>query len=563
MSRPFYFGGNMKENIKKIIAFLVATIILFVAMYSCGKVVNAEIPATQIVNSFNGTWSTYGFQYNMRNKYYIVQDATGIPTSTLADPNYFYTDDNVTFYKLTGTKLITEILNYGVGVIVDINILSTFLNGYFNAIKILDSSNSKYVQGGLYDSNDNFLGYCLNDITGCYYETITGDPEYTIPSDSVDNVKNYFDTQNITPDYVTFYPLSINYLTQDTYINYDSNTIDYIKNTVTNYNLCRQVFFIKNNNTYTTFFDSTNSGNVSSNKFVAYSDEIAFGICSRNDYWDNFFTSIKIKDNNLLASDMVINFKDNFTYGYNYFDVTCYDSNGTVDTNTYQVDISNKSISNLGYASTFRIGSSVSNLIVFPFNQEVTIYKNQNIKDNLDNQTYYPNYYFTDTYTNYDSNNDNSIQTLISITDNSTNNNNDIYSECNNSYYDYYDNGYYDNSSSTTNITNITNNYYGEYDPNPDPDPDPDPESPVLDEILRAILRFFNAIGDIIGTILASILNLIDSVLEALAGVMENLDGMSDFFSSLFAWLPDPVPQILGAGFGICLICGIIKFIRG
>ena len=44
---------------------------------------------------------------------------------------------------------------------------------------------------------------------------------------------------------------------------------------------------------------------------------------------------------------------------------------------------------------------------------------------------------------------------------------------------------------------------------------------------------------------------------------MEDMDGMSDFFSSLFAWLPDPVPQILGAGFGICLICGIIKFIRG
>ena len=194
---------------------------------------------------------------------------------------------------------------------------------------------------------------------------------------------------------------------------------------------------------------------------------------------------------------------------------------------------------------------------------KITFYKNLSVKINMDDDIYQPPYYTTDNYKNYDPNISNSFNTTYQNVNNSVSNNSTIYETATNEFSNYYDNGVVETNNITNNVTNITNNYYGNGgEVNPDNPDNPDDNS-TLDEILRAILRFFNAIGDIIGTLLASVINLIDSVLEALAGVMENLTGASDLFSELFSWIPEPVPQILGAGFGICLVCGIIKFIRG
>lgn len=564
MSRPFNFGGTMKENIKKIIAFIIATIILFVTMYSYGKVVKAEVPASQKVTSHSDSWGSYDFTYVFHSQYFKIQDATGIPGSTLLNPQYFYTDNNTSFKAISGGDLIMGILNGGIGVILDPDSVSYFINAFFDAIgpNHFDLTNSKYAQGGLYDSNDNFLGYCLNDISGCYYDGLTIIENVTVPDETVDNVKNFYEFQDDThADYFTFYPFSNQYIFNNLRDSLAQTEYDYIQSHLPDDTLAYfDIITSEKKHVINNYADLSYYGIY---YYVTNAEYLVFTTGAGT--WNDFVDYFEITDD-LLSSEMLFKFNANENH---YIFTRAYDSNDNIlSSGGTRINYRTQNEYNNQALSTITIGL-VSNRIIIPFNKQLTVFKDETTKTALDSQTYYPSYYVTDSYNNYDQSNDNSFTLSMQSIDNSIQNNNNIYNDSNDSYYNYYDNGYYDTSSQVTNVTNIYNNYYnnsggGDNPNNPDnPDNPDDPDSPVLDEILRAILRFFNAIGDIIGTILASILNLIDSVLEALAGVMEDMDGMSDFFSSLFAWLPDPVPQILGAGFGICLICGIIKFIRG
>ena len=195
-------------------------------------------------------------------------------------------------------------------------------------------------------------------------------------------------------------------------------------------------------------------------------------------------------------------------------------------------------------------------------NQPCTVYKSLSVKQSLDNQSYLPPYYYGDNYYDYSSEDDNSTSINRTNIDNSRGYNSDLYQELCDTYYNYYDNGYYDTSNSNNNTTTVINNYYSSNVPDNPDNPD-DPTNPVLDEILAALFRFFNAIGEIIGTIFAGLLNMINSVLESIAGIMEDLTGVTDFFGALVSWLPEPIPTVIGIGVSICILLAIIGFFRG
>ena len=206
--------------INKIIIYIsVVTIVTIYLFSGTQKKVYAEVPSTQKAEFHNGTWSPLNWTYIFHQKYWTIQDATGIPTSTLTNPNYFYTDDNETFFEVSGTELIQIILNRGIGIVLQPRKATDFIGYFFGQIKTpLDTVAQLYVEGGLYDGNNQFLGYCLNDITGCYYEGITipaNQPAIDIPSQTTNNVYNcyqYYSEQNSTiPDYVTIYPISQSY----------------------------------------------------------------------------------------------------------------------------------------------------------------------------------------------------------------------------------------------------------------------------------------------------------------------------------------------------------------
>ena len=71
------------------------------------------------------------------------------------------------------------------------------------------------------------------------------------------------------------------------------------------------------------------------------------------------------------------------------------------------------------------------------------------------------------------------------------------------------------------------------------------------------------AIGAVIVGIFEGLISMITQVLQAIANIISNLGGFTDFLSALFGFLPSPVPEVLAAGFSLCVLCAVIKFLRG
>ena len=130
----------MKEKIYKIIPILTAIVVLTVSLYSCGKIVNATVPSSQIVQSHTASWTGYPFTFTLGGQFYTVQDATGIPTSTAINPKFFYTQDGIVFDDIDGKELYTIVLNTKIGVIVKDYVLSNLYNSFTTLINILDSN---------------------------------------------------------------------------------------------------------------------------------------------------------------------------------------------------------------------------------------------------------------------------------------------------------------------------------------------------------------------------------------------------------------------------------------
>ena len=547
------------EYIKRILIFFIGTILVFCTMWSCSHIVNAEVPASQKVVGHEATWTGYAFDYTQNGKYYTIQDATGIPEGSFLAPHFFFTIDHEKFYTFVGKEGIATILNYVLGVISDTNELDDFFTNFMRAINLTEQS-GKYISQGLYDSNDNFLGYAINDISGCYYGE--NPPSINYNDTFVDNVGNFYQYNyaSTVPDYITVTSISKDTILSNTLLNSDEITT--LNNIYDIDHFYANAVYDITNAKYDCYYCDYNSmarGHIY--KFPNYCNLV----CSDNT-WGNFCSFYKLKTGSILG------YADLLTNRYSsYIGLLLY-NNGSFATSLYDYYWLLRGTHG---APSGKTGNNIKlgvydNKIFMLMGKNQTIYKDSTVLNNVINQTYTSNQYVTDSYNNYDSNNDNSFNTDVVTTQQALVYNQTIYNNYSQNFYQYVDeNNNIDNSQFVEDITNTTNNYYeegsgggGDNPDNPDNLDNPD-NNQTLDEILRAILRFFNAIGDIIGTLLASIINLIDSVLEALAGVIEDLTGASDLFASVFAWIPEPVPQILGAGFGICLVCGIIKFIRG
>ena len=171
--------------------------------------VYAEIPSTQKAVAHTGTWGGYAFDYSLLGKYFTIEDATGIPTSTVLNAQYFYTDDNETFYALKGKELYTAILNRGIGMVVTTPYLNTLYNSFMTIVGSQTDTTGgiAHLQGALYDSNNVFLGYCVNDISGCYYyqPQPADTPAVDVPDELTDDVYNHYKyyTADLYPDYIT------------------------------------------------------------------------------------------------------------------------------------------------------------------------------------------------------------------------------------------------------------------------------------------------------------------------------------------------------------------------
>ena len=603
----------MLKHKKTYLSIYLSILIILTLSFSFMPIISyADISSNQKVVSHEGAWTGYVFDYSLMGKYFTINDATDIPTSTYLSPKYFYTDDNVTFYALEGLDLYTAILNRGIGVAVSGSLLNTLWTSFGTSIAVTDSLGLHY-QGALYDASDNFLGYCVNDISGCYYNQPAANdtPAVDVPDELTDDVYNHYkyytkDVNSDIPDFITVTPPSKEWIlsktldSPNTYIS-DSYYNDWLE---TNIDTLYQA-----DNIYTFIVGKYGGNNYSKYRINGnYILNNVHYIYSGNDTnWINLcnYYDITTDNTNLLFSDMYSNPTPGSGYSLQFY---AYDSNDnvvntfdryniSVDTTNHVINGGYTIVNNNQHATAFPLGNIGSNLsnqfqqATYCFlGKDYTIYKDQATYNNIKNKTYNPSNYPSSTYLNYNPQNDNSFTINYNNIDNSTTINDTIYNDSHDVYYDNTEDGNQDITEIANNITIIIENYYPTIpggNPGPGGGDEPGTDNPgtgggdepgtdnpgtgdndlndntVLQAILSAVRTFFRMIGELLGSVLAGLLEMINALLESIAGIMSNLTGITDFLSALFSWIPSPVPEILAIGFSICILAAVIKFIRG
>ena len=568
---------------KKNILIYLSILSILVTFVTYTPIVYADVPASQKAVKHSGaTWS-YPFDYRLHNAYFTIDNTSNIiPTSTTNSPIYFYTDDNETFYSLNGKDVYTTVLNRGIGLATSAQLLQILMNDFFNTAAYTGENNT-YAQGALYDQNNLFLGYCLNDISDCYYVDLqsSNKPAVTVPKEFNNDVYNHYnyykDNNKRYPQFITFYPPSTEFtlshlpsITDPDNPNAENDVKSNLSNLLNQnqYLYCCQLVKGSNNVDFSNIrYDKVPTIYGKATPLNNY-HFIRYGATNN---WSSFCETYElIGDNNTLL------FSDIWEKGYSFdsacrFEVYVYDdfTNERIRnfTDYYLLDLETTTTT-----SSIYIGYYYNNqFCMIGGNNPYTVFYDETTYNQVKNKTYRPDTFYSNDYKNYNVNDTQTYTITTNNIDNSQNLNQLIYDE---SVTNLNQNISSDNTVNTENVTNntttIINNYYPDQNSeNPDnPDNPSDPDNPIeddtiLDAILAALKRFFDAIGKILGTILAGLLEVIDSVLESIAGIMENLGGVTEFIGSLFSWIPVPVPQILAAGISICILAAIFKFIRG
>lgn len=176
----------------------------------------ADVPNDRVAVKHTGSFTNnLSWVLETGEYYYYIQDSTGVPNSTLLNPNFFLTSDGQTFQSYSSYDVIALVFNKGVGAILKDTKLGSIFDGFLSDLSTVLSGD--FCVNGVYDSNNDFLGFAINDISNCYYAlTPLANTDYTIPSDFVDSVRNYYDYYILlNPDVAPYF----------TYIGVDPNTV--------------------------------------------------------------------------------------------------------------------------------------------------------------------------------------------------------------------------------------------------------------------------------------------------------------------------------------------------
>ena len=371
----------MKEKVYKILSISIAIIMVFCLLRICTVLSYAAVSENQKVVSHSARWEGYPFEFTLGGKYYTIQDPQGIPTSTYQNPNFFYTHDNVKFDFISGIDIYTYILNKNLGIVLKDTVLATIYNSWTTLINVLDS-NDEYLQGGLYDGSGNFLGYCLNDISGCYFvQNSTDGIDYNqdMPNNIWFHLKYWQEMNPEYPNYFTFKPISNSGIISNfsNALSWDQSLVDFFNNTMSEYDLGLPLI-------YTT--DGYLFSNNNTETFFAYKNVQYLLNISNETTWNNVCKQydLNIDNTELTYTKFISKFSNS---GY-YIDYNVIDNQNNNITSYYSIDMKNKVVNNVTSGGTRRFGISFLNYMVF--NKPITIFKSSNAKSLMDNNLYYP-----------------------------------------------------------------------------------------------------------------------------------------------------------------------------
>ena len=494
--------------------------------------------------------------------YYTVNNNTSAPSSSPLSPNVFYTSDGVTFQYVSFKEVIILTLNKKIGVVLGDNELTDFVNEFYTDIQnAIDGSG--HAAAALYTESGSFLGYAVNDISGCYYSAnpVSSSP-VNIPSEYVNNVYNcynYFVSINSDESaYFVYHPVSSGTVTSNWGSSQSSlDRLQVLQSFLGSYSADDYIILT------TKFFTDLNIYAVGDSYWKACSNEYIF-VSYNTTMYDSFVSNFSEGFNDVDYNTLNGGSTDTGILIYAY-------DNGNVVSSLPGTSVSSFSVSNLSSQSSFVIQTAYSDYEVRQpiSNVDFTVYRTyQDYEDININQSYNQGSFNTNSFNTFNPSSDNSFSATGQQVSQAVTTNGNIYSSMSNDFYNYVSNGNIDNSSIVTETTNIVNNYYGDNPDNPDnpdhPDNPDNPDTPLdWSDFIELLKHLLEAIGAIIVGIFEGLLSLITQVLEAIGSVVSNLDGFTDFLSALFGFLPSPVPEVIAAGFSLCILCAVIKFLRG
>lgn len=498
---------------------------------------------------------------------YKVDDSTGIPTgSTVNSMCYFKYGDNDKFGAIQSSQFVTLIVNKGLGLVMSDDKLAAFYTSYLSAI----SGTSHMSQ--LLDSNNNVLGYVLNDISGCVYDAAPNKTDITIPSTETNNVYNYYQyyidvVSPETPDYINVQTYNLNTVSQQLDVtNQYTQSSKAIINDVGNGLCCYYYYSVSGQTIYKRLERSPSATNGSgSYGQIDYYDLSGSTLYANGTQSYNQFCS----DYGLKQNGQQVGYTALINGSNNALIVKAYDVDNSIFLNSCT-----RYTGNINAATYTTSTQSVSNFTLcrghlIPCTKDaklLTVYKDTGILTSVVNKTYAPSTFTSTTYNNYNTNSDNSISTNTSVVNNSQETNNSIYNDASESFSEYYssqDNYNIDNSVTIENTTEIIYNYYGDDSGGGEGGGGSDDDNDLIwNAMLKAIVDFFKKLGELIAALITGILGLFTQVLDALAQITTSFTSLTNFFASILGFLPNEMITVLTAALGLVLLCCVIRIFR-
>lgn len=497
---------------------------------------------------------------------YKIDDASGIPTGSVTNGMCFFKyGDNDKFGAIPSSQFIALIVNHGLGLVMSDVKLQAFYSAYLSNI----SAGGNNKAGSLIDGNGNVLGLCLNDISGCVYDSYPQNTDISIPGAEVNNVYNYYQyyidvVSPETPDYINLQT-------------YNLNTVSTLLDVTYTYTAsCKDVINAVGNGLCLSYYQSSSIRELRYDSGSNYHGIKYLDISNATFYnsgdWNTICSTYGLKQNG-----DVVGYTKLIASGGGYINAYVVDSTSFQKLTSYTRY--NTQPNGGAFTTQNMTNSNGSYALACPnyipctkTAEKITIYKDSPVLTQVVNKTYAPSTYTSTTYNNYDTNSDNSISTNSSVVNNSTTTNNEIYNDASESFQEYYsneENYNIDNSVVINNTTEIIYNYYGDDNGGGGSGggeggggSDDDNDDVIWTALLKAIADFFKKLGELIATVLTGLVTIFTSILTAIATIVDDFSGITDFLGQIFAWLPSEIITLMSLGLTTALFAAFLTWFK-
>lgn len=537
----------MKKLYKRVITYILIFIISVICVNPMKVFAYGGFFTTDSFSK-TGTWTDAN---SVPHSAYVMQDDTNIPSGY----HYYMRVADGVAICCDGSEVITNILNYKIGLVMSAGAISNFITSYLDDNAFTGQSPTFYENHPPVLKGGSIVGIALNELTGCRMAQAENNDSVSIPSDVSNDIYNYYNNVYIVenpqlPDYVVVPSATLASAAENGLE--VQNIIDYFSNTTYKFT----IGYNYKKNKWNPRPASTGGspyvipGNPSEAIFASYSTS----------NFDNYCRSFGLTiDNYTLTVPQVMT----STAG-DLMEVHAYNAETKVDYNRWSsINISDYSVSAVAGYPTLGGG-------ILPYTTDgssITVYRSTGIVTQITNNIYSPSTYTTENYKNYSTSNDNSYTSNVQNINNSSTNNSNIYNESKTTTNnDIVEDSYNVTTiNTTTNITNITNNYYGD---NGAPDNggggddnggDDDDDDTIWKALLKAIGDFLKKIGELIATILTGIISIMTSVVNAIASITTSFTAVTDFLGSVFGFLPSDLVAVITLGVTLGILISLIK----